>query len=260
MFNIKANGRTLSEYLIPKLLILSMHSSAKIRAHAIASLFCFVPLGLCPAFSANINRITACLFTRVSDEDPSVRSHVCRVLAAFLQHRPIELTQNIATTAEHMLNLTQDCNSNVALQACEFWLVFAGTPDLASDLRPFLGKVVPVLLGFLPYGENELRRLRSHDYAEVENNAYNDSEWNLRKSAAASLDMCAVRFGTDLLRIVLKPLWMKLRSEDWLEKESAILALGAIAEGADRFIIDQGWADEPVRQAVKMRLSRSYTL
>ena len=138
--------------------------------------------------------------------------------------------------------------------------MFAGTPDLASDLRPFLGKVVPVLLGFLPYGENELRRLRSHDYAEVENNAYNDSEWNLRKSAAASLDMCAVRFGTDLLRIVLKPLWMKLRSENWLEKESAILALGAIAEGADRFIIDQGWADEPVRQAVKMRLSRSYTL
>jgi transportin-1 len=57
------------------------------------------------------------------------------------------------------------------------------------------------------------------------------TEWNLRKCAAAALDILAVRFGEDLLRVLLPYLNERLRSNNWLEKESAILALGAMAEG-----------------------------
>ena len=57
------------------------------------------------------------------------------------------------------------------------------------------------------------------------------TEWNLRKCAAAALDILAVRFGDDLLRVLLPHLNDRLRSANWLEKESAILALGAMAEG-----------------------------
>jgi transportin-1 len=57
------------------------------------------------------------------------------------------------------------------------------------------------------------------------------TEWNLRKCAAAALDVLAVRFGQDLLNVLLEPLKNKLWSTDWLQRESAILALGAMAEG-----------------------------
>ncbi|EKM53367.1 uncharacterized protein PHACADRAFT_259689 [Phanerochaete carnosa HHB-10118-sp] len=57
------------------------------------------------------------------------------------------------------------------------------------------------------------------------------TEWNLRKCAAAALDVLAVRFGADMLNHLLEPLKNKLWSEDWLQRESGILALGAMAEG-----------------------------
>ncbi|KAI0090598.1 ARM repeat-containing protein [Irpex rosettiformis] len=57
------------------------------------------------------------------------------------------------------------------------------------------------------------------------------TEWNLRKCAAAALDVLAVRFGADLLNHLLEPLKTKLWSEDWLQRESGVLALGAMAEG-----------------------------
>lgn len=56
-------------------------------------------------------------------------------------------------------------------------------------------------------------------------------EWNIRKCSAAALDVMAVTFGDDMLQILLPMLRDKLFSEDWLQRESGILALGAIAEG-----------------------------
>ena len=53
----------------------------------------------------------------------------------------------------------------------------------------------------------------------------------------------AVRFGADLLNHLLEPLKTKLWSEDWLQRESGILALGAMAEGAHDFA---GGGDPPL--------------
>lgn len=57
------------------------------------------------------------------------------------------------------------------------------------------------------------------------------TEWNLRKCAAAALDVLAVRFGPDLLNVLLEALKGKLWDQDWMQRESAVLALGAVAEG-----------------------------
>ncbi|KZT41877.1 ARM repeat-containing protein [Sistotremastrum suecicum HHB10207 ss-3] len=57
------------------------------------------------------------------------------------------------------------------------------------------------------------------------------TEWNLRKCSAAALDVLAVRFGGDLLNVLLPALKDKLWSDDWLQRECGILALGAMAEG-----------------------------
>jgi transportin-1 len=80
------------------------------------------------------------------------------------------------------------------------------------------------------YGEE----LADEDEDDFDDDDFDDemtTEWNLRKCAAAALDVLAVRFGQDLLNVLLEPLKEKLWSSDWLQRESAILALGAMAEG-----------------------------
>ncbi|KAG9123767.1 hypothetical protein FRC07_014026 [Ceratobasidium sp. 392] len=135
-----------------------------------------------------------------------------------------------------MLFSTRDSNKNVALEACKFWLTFAEDPDLGDHLRPLLPRIAPVLLACMVYGEDEPIRLASHnDDADVLNrlNEANDgvTKWDLRKCAAATIDVTAVRFGVELWRILTPHLRHRLWSTDWVQRESRILALGAMAEG-----------------------------
>lgn len=66
------------------------------------------------------------------------------------------------------------------------------------------------------------------DDEEAENTL---SNWNLRKCSAGALDVLANVFRDELLPIVLPILRETLFHQDWEIKESAILALGAVAEG-----------------------------
>lgn len=280
--DVEINGAWPLEILIPKFLTLSDHPSPKMRAHAISCLSSFVPIGSQSLF-AHIDTFIACLFRRASDEDPSVRRHVCQSLVLLLASRPDKLMPEMANVAEYMLYSTKDRNENVALEACEFWLTFAEDPDLAPQLHPLLPKVAPVLLDCMIYSEDDLLWLDSEvddaavpdkdsdikprhysgkahgldhegdsqqqekrvgaygeELGDEDEEDYDDdddfademsTEWNLRKCAAAALDVLAVRFGQDLLSVMLEPLKGKLWSEDWLSRESGILALGAMAEG-----------------------------
>lgn len=280
------NGTWPLEFMIPKFLMLSEHPSSKMRSHAIACLSYFVPIGS-QALLTHIDAFIACLFKRASDDDPSVRRHVCQALVLLLASRPEKLMPEMGNVAEYMLYSTKDKHENVALEAAEFWLTFAEDPDLAPYLHPLLGKVAPVLLDCMVYGEDDLLWLEGdledahipdketdikprhysskahgleHDASNGDDGgnkprvgAYGEeiesdddegfdeddddfaeemsTEWNLRKCAAAALDVLAVRFGADLLNVLLEPLKLKLWSEDWLQRESGILALGAMAEG-----------------------------
>lgn len=74
----------------------------------------------------------------------------------------------------------------------------------------------------------------SNDLSDDEDDELSEnslSEWNLRKCSAAGLDILASVFQNELLPVVLPILRETLFHESWDVKESAILALGAIAEG-----------------------------
>ncbi|KIL60471.1 hypothetical protein M378DRAFT_187779 [Amanita muscaria Koide BX008] len=285
--DIEINGIRPLDYMIPKFLTLSEHPSAKIRANAVACLSFFVPTNS-QSLLAHIDNFIACLFKRASDDDPSVRRHVCQALVLLLAAKPEKLMPEMANVAEYMLYSTKDKNEDVALEACEFWLTFAEDIDLAPYLRPLLGKVAPVLLDCMIYGEDDLLWLDGdaedadvpdkdsdikprhygskvhglerdmngdasnqsksrvgaygeelYNSDEEEDYDFDDDDfaddlstkWNLRKCAAAALDVLADRFAGDLLNVLLEPLKNKLWSNDWLQRESAILALGAMAEG-----------------------------
>ncbi|KAG2015342.1 karyopherin Kap95 [Coprinopsis cinerea AmutBmut pab1-1] len=285
--DMEINGTRPLDYMIPKFLQLSEHPSAKMRSHAVACLSYFVPVN-CQSLFVHIDAFIACLFKRASDDDPSVRRHVCQALVLLLAARPDKLMPEMANVAEYMLYSTKDKNENVALEACEFWLTFAEDPDLVPYLQPLLEKVAPVLLDCMVYGEDDLLWLegdvddshvpdkesdikprhyggKAHTFERDPNGDPNEApkqrigaygeetidsdeeddydfddddfademstEWNLRKCAAAALDVLAVRFSGELLQHLLGPLKEKLWSNDWLQRESGILALGAMAEG-----------------------------
>ena len=288
--DVEISGTRPLDYMIPKFLMLSEHPSAKMRSHAVACLSYFVPVN-CQSLYVHIDAFIACLFKRASDDDPSVRRHVCQALVLLLAARPEKLMPEMSNVAEYMLYSTKDKNENVALEACEFWLTFAEDSELVPYLHPLLGKVAPVLLDCMIYGEDDLLWLegdaedaavpdketdikprhyggKSHGLERDSNGGDGDApqapkqklsaygeetfdsdeeddydlddddfademstEWNLRKCAAAALDVLAVRFSADLLNVLLGPLKDKLWSTDWLQRESGILALGAMAEG-----------------------------
>ncbi|KAJ3789648.1 armadillo-type protein [Lentinula aff. detonsa] len=284
--DVEIGGTRPLDFMIPKFLSLADHPSSKMRSHAVACLSYFVPVN-CQSLFVHIDSFIACLFRRASDDDPSVRRHVCQALVLLLAARPEKLMPEMDHVAEYMLYSTKDKNENVALEACEFWLTFAEDVELAPFLQPLLGKVAPVLLDCMIYGEDDLLWLegdaedaevpdkesdikprhyggKSHGYERDANGepteapksrigAYGEetidsdddddyldddefvdemsTEWNLRKCAAAALDVLAVRFSGDLLNVLLAPLKDKLWSSDWLQRESGILALGAMAEG-----------------------------
>ncbi len=71
------------------------------------------------------------------------------------------------------------------------------------------------------HGENE----------EEEDDADEVSQWNMRKCSAAGLDVLSTVFQEEMLPIVTPIVQQRLQEEDWRARESAILALGAIAEG-----------------------------
>uniref|UniRef100_A0A0N4ZB02 Transportin-1 n=1 Tax=Parastrongyloides trichosuri TaxID=131310 RepID=A0A0N4ZB02_PARTI len=64
-----------------------------------------------------------------------------------------------------------------------------------------------------------------------------DTDWNLRKCAAATLDVITGIFGDDCLPIILPLLKDLLFHKNWEYRESGILCLGAIAEGCISGII-----------------------
>ena len=64
-----------------------------------------------------------------------------------------------------------------------------------------------------------------------------EEQWNLRKCSAAALDVLASTFHASVFNIALPYLKENLRHQDWPNREAAVLAIGAVAEGCMNTII-----------------------
>jgi hypothetical protein len=106
-------------------------------------------------------------------------------------------------------------------------------PDDPKDIRPWVG------------GSKQRGLTSSSEHADNqggEDDEENDdedwdgnddfSEWNIRKCSAAGLDILSTVFEEEILPTMLPLLQQRLNDQaNWTVRESAILALGAIAEG-----------------------------
>jgi transportin-1 len=99
-------------------------------------------------------------------------------------------------------------------------------PDQAKDIRPFQ---------YVSSSSVDDEDDDAGGYGFGDDDMY---DWNLRKCSAAGLDILSNVFQDDLLPHLLPLLEQRLNHQNWRIRETAILALGAVAEGCSRGIKD----------------------
>ncbi|KAI9474313.1 MAG: armadillo-type protein [Benjaminiella poitrasii] len=146
------------EFMIPKFIAFFDHPDYKIRLSAISCVSQFITLRP-EALMTRINEFLNALFKRATDDNIDVRKAVCQSLVSLLEICPEVLLPHLPDLIEYMLFCTQSDDSDLALEACEFWLVFAEQDELREHLHPYLQKIVPVLLKGMVYSEIDLMTL-----------------------------------------------------------------------------------------------------
>ncbi|CAO3665237.1 unnamed protein product [Rhizopus stolonifer] len=255
-----------SNYMISKFIQLFDHPQDKIRLSAISCLSHFITIRSA-TLMPQLQNLLASLFKLATAVHMDIRKAVCHSLVSILEVYPQVLLPHMPNLINYMLFCTQSEDSDLALEACEFWLVFAEQENLHPYLHPFLQQVVPILLKGMVYSEADLIILGGDEYdAHVEDNEqdikprfhkankvnhddrhhhqeeedledeFDDDvdefygDWNLRKCSAATLDVLSTSF-KEVIHILIPLLKVELASVDWIHRECGILALGAAAEG-----------------------------
>lgn len=283
-------GQRPLQYIIPRLLDCTSSPTAKVRGLALASINAFIPQKP-EALVASLGAILERLFHLASDPSDDVRRNVCRSFVLIVDIRPDMIEPHMEGLVEYMTQQQRNPDdSELALEAAEFWLAVSENDKMSSKLGPYLPKIVPVLLESMVYDEEAIMRLEGGgDDAEIEDREEDikpqfassksartvtngqtaapssngrarrelepdqgnddtleegeveddeddrddvvEDSWNLRKCSAAALDILATKFHDSIFAIALPYLKENLRHQDWPNREAAVLAIGAVAEG-----------------------------
>ncbi|KAK7187949.1 hypothetical protein DPSP01_003162 [Paraphaeosphaeria sporulosa] len=280
-------GQRALTFVFPKLLEFTTSPLPKVRADALSAANVFIP-DKPPAVQDNMDTLLQQLFSLSSDPSNEVRKHVCRSFVHIADIAPQKITPYMEGLVEYMV--TQQRNpddSDLALDAAEFWLCAAEDEKMREHLGPYLAKIVPVLLESMVYGEDDILRLEGEkedaeledrdedikpafatsksarltgangsdapnvngtqsipgmdddDLSDGEIDDFDDDDsvgdpeeqWNLRKCSAAALDVLASVFHEPVFQATLPYLTTNLSHAEWPQREAAVLALGAIADG-----------------------------
>ncbi|KMY97903.1 transportin-1 isoform X1 [Drosophila simulans] len=248
--------------MITKFLEYFKHSSPVIRSHAIACVNQFI-INRSQALMLNIDSLIVNLLDVPSDDDPSVRMNACHALVGLVRDRLDLMMPHMSQIIGLILLHSVDADENVALQACEFWLSLGKQRNCRNILSPILSQLVPVLVRRMQYTETDIVLLkgevdeddepdRQQDISPrfhmsrvhgISNELDEDPDedwdlaWNLRKCSASALDIISNIFGEECLPFLLPILNETLLHQEWVIKESGVLALGAIAEGCMQGLI-----------------------
>ncbi len=272
--------------LVPLLLHLFASPEESSKVAALQSLVACLSYGLLPsALLIQFSDYLQGLSQLASDPSSQVRKWVCRSINTLLEHHTQYLAPQLPSICQFMLQstilsnhhhhhqapLTMSNNEEVAMEACEFWLLFATldehvlTSEMMEVVERTLSQLIPVLLNNMVYSKdqqidliakNEMdmeeqqphetmkpvfhRSKRKHDGTDDgdmdddddDDLDEDDNEWTLRKYAGASLDSLANLYGAQsILPPLLPALQQGLSSSDPWIQEASILALGAIADG-----------------------------
>ena len=261
VLDCEASGRPLNS-LVPKWLAYFQHPTTRFRRAALACVNSFIMI-MPGVLASKIEDFLRGLSLLTQDRDAGVRKEVCTGLVCLLEMRTDVVYPHLSEVTGFMLNATNDEDEAVALEACEFWSVFCDCPPEGyAVLRAQFPVLIPTLLSKMVYSEMDLMMMTAdeEDHESVPDRPENikpsfhktalkgtsgdddddddgggenfdEAQWNLRKCAASSLDHLSTTFQDEILPHLLPHLQERLSHAEWPVRESAILALGAIAEG-----------------------------
>ncbi|KAF8750611.1 hypothetical protein HU200_012316 [Digitaria exilis] len=198
------------------------------------------------------------LFNLAKDPAADVRKLVCSAWVQLIEVRPSILEPHLKNVTELILQANKDSDDEVALEACEFWSAYCDVSMPPEGLREFLPRLIPTLLSNMVYADDDesladaeedesfpdrdqdlkprfhASRLHGSEAGEDDDDDDAVNVWNLRKCSAAGLDVLSNVFGDSILPTLMPLIEQNLaRTDDdsWKERETAVLSLGAIAEG-----------------------------
>ena len=166
----------------------------------------------------------------------SENDKMCATLGPYLQKIVPVLLESMVYDEEAVMQLEGDSED-------------AEVEDRAEDIKPhFVRSKIPRTLtngqGTDANGQGSKRVVPDDDAlsdGEVEEDEEGgvdaEEQWNLRKCSAAALDVLASTFHGSVFQIALPYLTENLRHQDWPNREAAVLAIGAVAEGCMEAII-----------------------
>lgn len=281
-------GQRPLSFLFPKLLEITNSPVPKVRVDALASINVFIP-DKSQTVLSNLDALMQQLFQLASDSSDEVRQFVCRTFVHIADIAPEKIVPHMSGLVDYMVTQQRSVkNPELALDAAEFWLCVSEHEKMREHLRPYLAKVVPVLLESMVHSEDEILRLEGEeedyevedreqdikptfasskagrlttnpngegatpangitedDLSDGEIDDFDDEDdyddnpedaWNLRKCSAAALDVLASVFHESVFEATLPYLTTNLSHAEWPHRESAVLALGAIADGCMAFV------------------------
>ncbi|SCU82982.1 LANO_0B08020g1_1 [Lachancea nothofagi CBS 11611] len=254
------------------LMLMVSNSSPIVRAESIKCLNQVIPLQT-QSFIVKIDEFLHNIFQLAqNDKCDLVTIQICVSLVEFLEFRPDKLIDHLNGILNFVLHVISTApNETVALQASEFLLAFVSNSHIPeSAVNPFVNEMVPILLSKMVHDEEEILMFEAsnEDDADLEDKDEDirpaaakiskkrddmggeddetseddddfDTQWNLRKCCAATLDIITSILPREVLSVGFPILRAHLGAEQWFVREATILALGAIADGGIRYFSDQ---------------------
>lgn len=260
------------DVIVPRLLALMQHFETSFRLRSVTalnSLLFTVPTMDSPpltfgnetapppnALQLHMNTFLQGLSSLSADPVPAIRRAVCQALVLLAGLQLPRLQPAIDSICQFMLRAVDDPDSDVALEACEFWATLAGCEEGRDVTRQYLMELIPKLQARMVYTEEQVMQERADEEAQASGEkkvnlkplhhkssgrstgddgteeGEDSFQWTLRKQAALVLDKVAVDFAPDeVLAAALPTIQSRLQSPDVWIRESALLALGAMANG-----------------------------
>lgn len=202
-----------------------------------------------PMLEQNILQIVSVFLGKGKDRCHMIRQSICQSFVVLFELRFESLLTYFKPCTELMCLYLSD-NDEIAADACQFFICYCERPG--TDLKllwPLLPRLLPELLDRMKLGDYDLALLEDEDDADdvpdeskdikpqFHSKTTRDDEedeillYSMRKTAARTLDTLALSYRSQILPILLPLLELKYSSNDFLQTESAILALGAISNG-----------------------------
>eukprot|EP00429_Kryptoperidinium_foliaceum_P067881 CAMPEP_0176057930 /NCGR_PEP_ID=MMETSP0120_2-20121206/28857_1 /TAXON_ID=160619 /ORGANISM="Kryptoperidinium foliaceum, Strain CCMP 1326" /LENGTH=904 /DNA_ID=CAMNT_0017391447 /DNA_START=55 /DNA_END=2766 /DNA_ORIENTATION=- len=222
-----------------------------------------------PQFRQYGSKYVEVLGVLAQDGDTVVLKEVCKGFVCVIDNNWVgDNLQMCEVVLQYMMKASRHPEYVVRLEALEVWVPCTRSPQMLALVRPMLPELVPILLTNMVYSEADYLCMgpgvddeddagkpdQPHDFEPRfhKDKGGDDDEdgdgggagggawgadWTARKAAASSLDNLANAFRAEILQVVLPLIQAKLEDPAWEVQESGVLAVGAIAIGCMRELV-----------------------